>query len=138
MGQLVLSGSLTAGPAIVTDTTFPGAVSTVSLTSTPEPKPSQVCSGVKARNVNSPNAFIALSGVGPTDDVTQGDTLYFRCRSPMQIRVTFANPLVPMSPLVSVLPVNGTVLLEVPQNQYITLVEVQGVGQVEYLASGQQ
>lgn len=136
--QLQLNGSLVVAPPMVTDTTFPESTSTISLTCTPSPKPSQVCSGAKQRNANSPNAFITLSGVGPADDVTQADTLYFRCRSPMQIRLTFYNPINPSAPVVSVTPVNGTYFAEYPQNQYLTLLEVQGSGQIEYLASGQQ
>lgn len=138
MSQLSLQGSITIGPQTVQETTFPGAVSTVLLSTTPNPKPSAVDSGIKSRNINSPNAFIALSGVGTNDDVTQADTLYFKCRSPLFIRLTTANPLVPMSPLVSVIPVAGTVVMEFPQANYLLLLEVQGVGQAEYLVSGQQ
>jgi len=138
MGVLVLAGSIVVGPAVVSETAFPGAVSTVQLDTTPDQKNSACNSGVKNRTINTPNAFITLSGVGPTDDVTQGDTLYFRSRSPVSVRLTFNNPLVPMSPTVSVIPVNGTLILEAPQSQYLTLLEVQGSGQIEYLVSGQQ
>jgi len=138
MGQAKLQGSFVVGPTVVTDSSFPNGVSTATLATTPDPKPSQVDSGLKVRNLNSPNAYVALSGVGVTDDVTNGDTFYFRCRSPVLLRLTFYNPLQPGSPVVSVIPVMGTHVCEYPQDRYLTLVEVQGSGQIEYLVSGQQ
>ena len=136
--NLTLQGSLTVSPPSVSETTFPGSVSDTLLSTTPSPKPSAVCSGIKSRNINSPSTFATLTGVGVGDDVSQGDTLYFKCRSPMVLRVTTANPILPGSPLVSLLPICGTIVWEVPQSSYITLLEVQGVGQAEYLVSGQQ
>lgn len=139
MGQLMLQGSITVGPAVVTETTFPGAVSQVSLSPMPSPKPSQVDTGIKTRNVNSSNAYVALSGAGTGDDVTQGDTLYLRTRSPMLLRLTWNNPLQPGSPTVLAgIPIQGTKFEEYPSDRYLMLIEVQGVGQIEYLVSGQQ
>lgn len=136
MAQLRITGSLTCGPAIVTDNTFPAGSSTTEFTSTPSPKPSAVDTGLPTRQVNSPSSYTTLTGVGDTDTVTKADTLYLRTVSPMLVRLTFAQTGGP--DLASEVPVHGLLLVEVPTAQYLKLVEVKGAGAVEYLASGQQ
>lgn len=135
MGQLSLTGSLTVGPVIGGDNVFPSSQSQVPLASYPAQKSSAVDGGFQHQNVSSPNAFVALSGLNTTDAVSQADTLYFKCQNPMQIRVTFAGN----SPTVSVLFVQGTVIIEAPTaSNYMTLLEVMGTGPIEYLVSGQR
>lgn len=137
MGQLKLSGSLTGGPAAVMDGSFPATTWLVSLGFAQGcSKEFGAASGVLTRQVASPGAFIALSGVGSTDAVTQANALYFKCNSPMQLRVTF-HPLSGPD-YKSVIPVSGPMVLETPDDQYITGLEVMGAGPIEYLATGLQ
>jgi len=141
MGLIRVTGSLTVGPPCACDggdTSYGNGVSNIGLNLFPCPKSSQVDTGVNRRMINSPTTFVTLSGVGADDNVTQGDTLFVRCVSPVLLRVTFYNPNLPMSPWVSVIPLQGMILVEPPQNSYIMMLEVQGVGQIEYLVSGQQ
>jgi hypothetical protein len=141
MGLIRVTGSLTVGPPCACDggdSSYGNGVSNIGLSLFPCPKSSQVDTGVNRRMVNSPTAFIPLSGVGPSDNVTQGDTLYVRSVSPVLIQVTFYNPNLPMTPWVSVIPLQGMLLIEPPQNSYVMGLAVQGTGQIEYLVSGQQ
>ena len=141
MGLISITGSLTVGPPCACDCDDSGygsGTTNIGLGLTPCPKSSVVDTGLNRRNVNSPVSFTPLSGVGSTDNVTQGDTLYCKCASPVLLQVTFYNPNIPLTPWVSVIPLQGTVLIEPPQNSYIMGLAVQGVGLVEYLVSGQQ
>jgi hypothetical protein len=138
MSIIRLRGMLGIGPICACDgDVFPGATAQVSLETTPCQKSSQVDSGIQKRNLNSPGGYVTLTGVGSSDTVTQGDTLYVRTQSPCLIRVTFFNPVVPMSPIVSIIPLQGTMFIEPPASYYVSLLEAQGVGFVEYLVSGQ-
>ena len=141
MGTVQISGTLTeAPPAGCEAPGFPSATTSVPFgqLGAPCPKPSPVSTGAKTRNVNSPSAFVALSGVGATDDVTQADTVYMRVKAGLfQFRITYRNPA--GGSIVAVLPSNGIFLHEAdaPDGFWITLLEVQGSGQIEYFASGQ-
>lgn len=139
MGTLRLSGQIEIGPACASECgTFPGASAQVPLGTTPCQKASQVNSGFNRCNLNSPNGYTTLRGVGATDNVTQGDTVYVRTQSPCMIRATFYDPAAPGVPIVSVFPLQGTFLIEPPQSMYLSLLEAKGIGLVEYLVSGQQ
>lgn len=139
MPNLTVTGTLLEGPVAAQDGQFPAATSSTpfSLNTGAQPKPVGVSTGIKLRSVNSPSAFVALSGVGATDDVTQADTVYMRVQSGgFQFRVTFHNPAGPN--IVSVLPASGLFVFEpdAGSGYYVTLLEVQGSGQIEYYASG--
>lgn len=136
MGQLKIDGTIIAGPAVVTDSVFPSGTKEVPFSSSPNPKPMLVDTGLGVRNVNSSSAYTTLSGVGADDDVAQGDTLYIRVQNSMLLRLTFAQSSGP--DLVSVLPINGTYVMEFPSDQYLKLLEVKGVGTVEYFVCGQK
>lgn len=135
----MLDGSINIGPTSGGSGGFPASQSSVALASTPSPKSSSVDSGFVVRNINSPSAFVALTGVGAADSVTQCDTFTIRCQSALRVRVTFSDT---PSDLVSELVVMGTLLIEAPPQSntpapnYIKLIEVKGVGIIEYLASG--
>lgn len=133
-----LEGVLTLGPNEVCEGGFHSSVVKEPLRTSPEPKSSVVNSGLPSVNFNSPNAFQTLGGVGAGQAVTQGDTLYIKSQNPVLVRVTFYNPIVPSAPTVSIFPLCGRMWLEVPQASYLYLLEVQGVGQIVYLVSGQQ
>lgn len=141
MSLLSLTGKLVESPPTACDypSPVPSAVTTVPFTLNCNPKSSNVSTGAKTRNVLSPAAFVQLSGVGAGDDVTQADTVYARVKSGLfQLRVTYNNP--PGSPIVSVLPFAGLIILEpdAGNGYYVTKLEVQGTGVIEYFASGQQ
>lgn len=138
MGLLKLDGSLTGGPPQVTDSSFPSAAFIVSLGfAQSHDKQFGVASGVLQRNLaTGTNSYVQLRGVGPDDAVTQGDALYFKCSAPMKLRVTFADPLNPSVDIVSVIPVQGPLVLEAPDDSYIKLLECTGSGPVEYLVAG--
>lgn len=141
MGIISLIAKLIESPPRACDypTGVPSAVTTIPFTLLCNPKASNVSTGAKSRIVNSPGAFVALSGVGPSDDVTQANTIYARTTSGgFQLRVTYANPV--GSPIVSILPMAGLVLLEPDAvgGYYATKLEVQGAGTIEYFASGTQ
>lgn len=138
MGLLKLDGSLTGGPPTVSDSTFPGASFLVGLSfAQGHDKQFGVASGVLTRLLaTGTNAYVTLRGVGADDAVVQGNALYFKCSSPMKLRVTFVDPLNPSVDIVSVIPVVGPLVLEAPDDSYIKLLECTGSGPVEYLVAG--
>jgi hypothetical protein len=136
MGQLKFEGTITVGPVVKASGQVPSSVSTVDLESQPSPKSSAVDTGFSTRQINSSGDFVTLGSIGADGDVTRADTLYFRSTSPMRVRVTFADT---PDDVVAELVLQGTLVIEAPPSpNYIKLVEVKGVGTIEYLASGQQ
>lgn len=132
--QLKVEGSFVASPPTVTDATFPGAVFNAKLQLLPSPKQSSVWSG-DVKNLNSPSAYVTLSGLGPSDNVTRANTFYIRCTSPIYVRyTTVALP----DPIVAEIPVQGLCILEFPDANAATLIEVKGTGFLEYFVSGNQ
>jgi hypothetical protein len=138
--NLVLEATLVEGPPLATDTQFPSGTTTVPFwfnAGSCTPKQAVVSTGAKVRALVSPAAFVTLSGVGPTDDVTQAHTVYVRVvTGGFQLRLTFANPL--GAPIVSILPLAGVFVHEPDAlgGYYCTKIELQGTGTVEYFAAG--
>jgi len=137
MGQVVLSGQMIAGPPAAGDS-FPGSQLNVPLqfiSGGQAGKGYGVATGVLTRLVQSPLAFVPLQGVGPTDTVTKGDTLYFKCDSPMDLRVTqddgVGGTTIHLEP-----GVHGVLLKEFSTIKPLVLLEVQGTGKMEYYISG--
>jgi hypothetical protein len=140
VGTLSLTGTLVDSPPSACDApAFPSSTTSIPFTLLSNPKSSNVDTGAKTRNLNSPTVFVTLSGVGAGDDVTQADTIYARSRSGgIQLRVTFNNPA--GGSIVSVLPLAGLYIHE-PDAQnlfYATKIEAMGSGVLEYFASGAQ
>jgi|WetSurMetagenome_2_1015567.scaffolds.fasta_scaffold351829_2 hypothetical protein len=135
MGQVELSGSLTFGPANGGTGTFPSSQDTVQLELNPSPKTYGCASGTLSRQISSPSSYATLSGVGASDCVVQATTLYFRCDSQVLLRFTCADPA-GGSNIVSIVPVQGTVVHEFPNNGYLKLLEVLGSARIEYAVSG--
>lgn len=133
-GIIDLSGTLIAGPQTVVDSTFPSMQSTVSLHTSPSPKGWNVCTGVLSRNVNSPSAYVALEGVGPTATVVNADFLYLRSNATLKLKITQTDGL---TTLVSEQYFSGLKVIELPSTNCAVLVEVKGTATIEYLASGQ-
>jgi hypothetical protein len=133
-GQTDLSGTIMSGPPTVVDSTFPSMQMSVQLKLTPSPKGWQQCTGVLSRTLASPSAYVTLGGIGPTDDVTHADLLYFRCQGTIRLRITSVDGL---STLISEEDVSGLKVIEKPSAACITLVEAKGNGTIEYMAAGQ-
>ncbi len=137
MGQVELSGSLTFGPSAGGAGVFPSSSDTMSLETTPSPKQFGAATGTLQRLVSSPGGYSTLSGIGASDTVQQCGFLYFRCNSPVKLRLTFVDPD-GGSDIVSIVPVQGTIVFEPPTNGYLKLLEIKGSAQIEYSACGLQ
>lgn len=134
---LSVDGTLEVGPQSAGDSSFPSMSVSEPLALTPTPKLSNACTGTVVRNLNSPSSFAALSGVGATDAVTKGDTIYIRANAPIQVRMTMADPG-GGSDVVSIVPVYGLALVEFSPTGYLKLLEAKGVATISYLISGPQ
>lgn len=134
MGVLLLTGSLLAGPPQGSET-FPGGTVSVPISSVS--KNYAVASGIIARSVASPGAYIALQGVGSTDTVTKGLFVYFKTDADVLLRVTTDDGL--GAPVVqSDVPVGGLWIRDLPQTKFLRLLEIKGTAQVEYFICGQE
>ncbi len=136
MGQSKLEGSLIGGPPAVNDSSFPSSQFLINLSyASGCAKQWQAATGVLVRQLSS-GSFVSLSGVGPGDTVTQGTSLYFKCNAAMKLEVTFHPPSGP--DIVSVIPVQGPLVLETPDDSYIVGLRCLGTGPIEYLVAGPQ
>ena len=144
MPGVVLEATLSETPQSASDgTSFPSASTSIpfALNTAPQPKPVQASTGRMLRTIASPSAFVTLEGIGSGDTVSQASTVYARVKfGGFQLRVTFANPAAPSSPIVSILPFSGVFVLEPDwaTGYFVTKLELQGSGACEYYASGQQ
>jgi len=137
--SVTLLGNLTAGPQSVCEGGFPSGVLQVNFGlagSCPgagtKPAPKKFWA---SQAVNSPGAFVALAGVGTAETVTQANVLYARTTTAMKLRLTFLDPA-GGADIVSIVNVEGLMILEPPATGYIKLLEVMGAGTIEYFASG--
>jgi hypothetical protein len=137
VGQAELTGTITFGPSSGGAGVFPSSSDTIQLESTPTPKQFGAATGTFQRTVMSPSAYTTLSGIGDTDTVHQCNFLYFRCNAPVKIRMTFTDPD-GGADIVSILPVQGTIVFEPPSNGTMKLLEIKGSAQIEYGACGLQ
>ena len=135
MGQAELSGSIVFGPSAGGSGAFPSSTDTIQLETNPSPKQFNAATGTLSRQLNSPSAYLTLTGVGTTDTVQQCGLLYFRCDSGIKLRLTFTDPA-GGADIVSEIPVAGTLVLEPPSNGPIKLLEAKGSARIEYGASG--
>jgi hypothetical protein len=135
MGSLKVSGTIQVAPFQVTDGVFPGGVNQTPINTTPTEKAWAVQTD-NVKKVNSPNAFVALPGIGAGENVTVGEFLYLKCDSSMRVRLTELDPGVGV--VVGEKYVQGLLILETSSDKGITLVEVKGSGTVEYICTGQQ
>ncbi len=136
MGVAKIEGTLDVGPASVCDSEFPGGDSTANLTLTPASKVANVATGIPRMTLNSPGAYVALSGIGALGPVTQANLLYLRSEQAIWVRLTFENGS--DADVVSELPVQGLLIIEVESARYIKLLEAKGSGKIEWCASGVQ
>jgi hypothetical protein len=132
MGQARLDGSLQAGPPAVTEGTFPASTFSVPIALTPNPKGYLVSDATLSRRINSV-PWIALSGLGATDSVTEASTIYLRSDSPLDVRITQSIDDVLV---VSTSRLHGTLLREFPSSDPATLVEVKGNATIDFYVQG--
>jgi hypothetical protein len=141
VGQVDFSGSLTLGPASGGSTTFPSSTDTIQLALSQNPKQASVMTGTQSKRLSSAVAYVTLSGVGGTltviDTVTRCDFLYIRSDSAIKVRLTMVDPA-GGADIVSVLNLQGPIVIEFPTTGYCKLVEAMGVANIEYAASGIQ
>ncbi len=133
--QLV-NAQLTAGPPTAGDgSVFPSGQALIAMDLLPPQKPYGVTTGRQLFNVSSSNAFTTLPGVGSAGPVAQGHTLYLRSNAPFLVELTMTgvDGGAPQQ-----LSVNGTLVLELNPNNPLTLLQVQGAGQLEVLIVGNQ
>lgn len=131
MGTVVLGGSIVLSPS--GDCGVPSGITNIQFAGFPQNKSATV-SAYNTKSLNTPApSFFTLDGIGPSESVTQGNFLYIRTTSPIRFRFTSQGP---SGDDVSVLTIQGVVLLEFNSANYLKLLEAQGVGTVEYLVSG--
>ncbi len=130
-----LQGTILSGPPRSGTGTFPVGLINITFGLKPSNKVAAVSSkGV--RNLASPSSFATLHGVGPGEDVAQANFLFLQTDSPIDVRITQDDGA--GGSVVSVVSVDGLLVLEKPSNKFIKLIEAQGTGVVEYFASGNQ
>jgi hypothetical protein len=131
---VTFQGTLLAGPAKSTCERFPSGLVNAKFELTPSNKAAAV-SCYQVRSLNSSVSFVELAGVGTAETVTQATFLYLRTSAKISIRVTQVRDA---GDEVNIHDVQGLLVLEVPVGNYVKLLEAQGVGTVEYFASGSQ
>jgi hypothetical protein len=92
VGILALTGQLVAGPPGSGLGNFPASSFQDSLllgVAGSQGKPYTYSADSTSRMVNSPNAFLAIPGIGPGADVQRVDTLYLKCDAPIVLQMTF-------------------------------------------------
>lgn len=134
MGTVTLSGTVTVGPATSSGYGSPAAVNTVAFATSPTPKPATVYAS-ETRNINSPSAYVEMSGIGPDSAVTRANFLYLKTSATMKVRLTMVDS---PADLVAEEWILGLRNMEFPDDHALALLEVQGTGSVEYIASGTQ
>lgn len=133
MSALNLTGALTAGPSSGGET-FPGTSMQVPLAFAEGSKTLGAATGILTKTISSPAAYVALTGVGALNTVTQGSFLYFKGRGTFLLRLTTDDGV--GGTVVSVVPVQGMLMVEFPTTRPLELLEVQGSGLIEYFVSG--
>lgn len=136
MGQVSLTGTLTAGPGAVTGAgQFPSAQATAQLGLRVEPSPFSAATGILQFSLDSAGAFVQLGGVDETiGPVKKCTLLYLRAPSAIQIRITRDDGL--GGDLVTTEDHQGLFVKEWPDDKFVKLVEAKGVSLIEYFASG--
>lgn len=133
MGVLVLSGSLQGGPSSASGS-FPSSTLSEQLSLLVGPKGYTNASGILARTIASPNAFVTLPAVGASGDVTEADTLYFKSNGVCVLELTLddgsgGNTVLPLD-------VHGLVIQEFPADKPLKALRVKGSCQIVYFVSG--
>lgn len=131
MSQIVtFQGNIVASPGQVSDCAFPGAITQI-VFGGGQNIPANT-SVLHAKSVNSPTVYVTLDGLGAGETVSQGVFLYLKTNAQMTLRLTTQGT----PDLVAEVPIFGTVIWQFPSTNYLKLLEVKGVGTLEYLIAG--
>ena len=136
MGQLSLSGTLTAGPGVsIGGGQFPSSTATAQLGLRVEPSSYTAATGVLQFVLSSPASYVQLGGVDETiGPVKRCTFLYLRAPSAILLRITRDDGL--GGNLVSEEDHQGLFVKEWPADNFVKLVEARGESALEYFASG--
>ena len=129
---LQMIGTLTCDSSGVEDECFPSAATVVPIQTTPNPKQLGCSTGVMTLLISSVASYVQLPGIGDAG-VQQGTFLYVRTSTSMNVRTTTYNAL---GNVVAVEPVSGFKIVEYDPDFYLTKVEIEGSGTIEYLVAG--
>lgn len=132
MGQTELSGTIGSGQAMVTSGAFPSMSTSAVLGLATNPKNFQKSTGsVQASVATATGVYQSLSGIGSGQMVPEVDLLYLRSDAPVKVRVT---QRIDTETVVSIHKVHGPFFMQTPPSDPITLVELSGSANIEYLA----
>lgn len=137
MGQLAIGGNLTAGPPDGVSTGFPGLRLTIPLLflQGASGMAYNVATGILQRNLNSPNAFADLQGVGADDTVTKGSFLYLKASTDLIVRITTDDGV--GGDVEAEIPVSGgPLLLPFQASKFLKALAAKGSGTLEYFVCG--
>ena len=125
--QLTCEGTVSCGPAPSSGGGIPRGATLIPFSTYPDPLCPAVQSGDQVAAVNSPSSFVTLP-VGP---VTQGTFLVILTTTAMAVRTTTHGTADP-----AVETICGLKVVQFDVASYLTLLEVQGEGVVEYFVGG--
>jgi hypothetical protein len=132
MSGITLEGTISMSPGCSGG--FPGGVSEIDFGSAcgcPDIA-AQVATGIQVRKLTA-GSYLALD-VGTGKSVTKALFLYMRVQSGAKVRMTTVG-----SPdVVGVSTLNGILIQQFPPGNELKLLEIDGNGSVEYLASGNE
>ncbi len=135
MGELQLTGSLTAGPTL-SSSNFPSSTYAAPLAFIATTKPSNVATGAIRRLLTDPATYVALTGVGATDTVTAADFLYLQSDAPVHLEITCGDGA--GGTTVTERVVQGLLIVEFASTYELKGLRAKGAGSVQYLVSGQR
>lgn len=136
MGQLSLTGTLSAGPgAVAGGGQFPSSTASAQLGLRVEPSSYSAATGVLQFSLDSSGSFVQLGGIDETiGPVKKCTFLYLRAPSAIELRITRDDGL--GGDLVTTDDHQGLLVKEWPDDNFVKLVEAKGVSLLEYFASG--
>ncbi len=137
-GQLVLSGSIVAGPPGGSDTLFPGSQVNIALSLAATPKSFDVASGAIQRNIPAGATYVDLDVAGPNTATTKGEFLYLRSDAPADVRLTTDDGA--GGTVVSSFPIKGTLVIELDPAKFLKLLEARAAdgARLEFFVCGQE
>lgn len=135
MGQVVLSGSLVAGPPQSSSSSFPAGIVTYPISNLNGGAGFQRASGIIQRN----ETFVALTDLGePGNAVKKATFYYFKCDSPVVLEITHGDGAGGVVIESASEPVLGLFIREFPSGYELTKVRLLGTANFEYFVSGNQ
>jgi hypothetical protein len=134
MGQVVLSGTLVAGPPQSSSSSFSAGIATYSISNLNGSAGFQRASGIIQRN----ETFVALTDLGePGSAVKKASFFYFKSDSPVDLRLTRGDGA-GGTVVETAASVHGLLIREFPSGKELAKVELLGTANFEYFVSGNQ